>query len=38
MALAGALKSNRPYLPKAELRKLVREQRAKRYAAKRAAK
>jgi antitoxin PrlF len=34
MALAGSLKSDQPYLPKAELRKLVREQRVKRYVAK----
>ena len=33
MALAGSLKSKRPYLPKAELRKRVREERVKRYAA-----
>lgn len=34
MALAGALKSDKSCLPKEELRKLVREQRVKRYAAK----
>ncbi len=34
MSLAGVLKSDKPYLPKEEMRKLVREVRAKRYAKK----
>jgi AbrB family looped-hinge helix DNA binding protein len=34
LALAGSLKTDRPFLPKAEMRKIIREQRAKRYAAK----
>ncbi len=34
MALAGALKSDKPYLPKNEMRKIVEEERAKRYANK----
>ncbi len=34
LALAGSLKSDKPYRPKEEIRKIVREQRVKRYAAK----
>ncbi len=34
LALAGALKSDKPNLPKEEIRKIVREQRVKRYASK----
>ncbi len=34
MSLAGALKSDKPYLPKGEMRKIVQEERAKRYAKK----
>lgn len=34
MSLAGALKSDKPYLPKDEMRKIVQEERVKRYAKK----
>jgi AbrB family looped-hinge helix DNA binding protein len=34
MALAGSLKSDKPYLPKGKMRKIVREHRAKHYSAK----
>ncbi len=34
MSLAGALKSDKPYLPKDKMRKIVLNERAKRYAKK----
>ncbi|MBL9171800.1 MAG: hypothetical protein JNN07_28985 [Verrucomicrobiales bacterium] len=34
MSLAGALKSDKPYLPKEEMRKILQEQRSKRLAKK----
>lgn len=34
MSLAGALKSDKPYLPKDKMRKIVQEERAMRYARK----
>lgn len=34
MSLAGLLKSDKPYVPKDEMRKLMQEKRAKRYAKK----
>ena len=35
MALAGSLKSGVPYLPKEQMKKIVQEERVKRYAKKR---
>ena len=37
MALAGSLLSDKPFVPKAELRKLIHAQRVKRYASKHSA-
>ena len=34
MSLAGALKSDKPYLPKADMRKIVQEERTKRFSKK----